>query len=1256
MAVALEKPRWRRWLRRLVVAGVVTTTLIAVVGFLVAPPIARRVAERQLSELLGRKVTIGRIRLNPFALSVEVDAFQIAEADQVTPFVGFGRLYVNAQLSSVFRRAPIVAEVSLDSLRLHVVRTKATAEAFADVGAAYNFSDIVARLAARPKSPEPPEPPGDAPPRFSVNNIRITDGAVTFDDLPTGGHHEVTAIALGVPFVSTLPVYLDSFVEPGLRLRVDGTPFAMVARSKPFEQSLETVVELRIDALDLTRFVPFVPMRLPFTLDSARLTLALDFAFARPQVDAPSLKIKGRVALDKLDLRDKHPGGAAPVTRVALDHLEIDIKEADLSEQRFHLEKILIAGLDVHARRLRDGSLSLAHLVPEPPATGGSQGKPEQSGSEAPVERKSRQREKLPGPTFTIDDLALTKTAFHLRDESVSPPFVEEVRDVRLSVRGLSNTRGATARIEAGLRAEPGGTLTDRGTLRLVPLEARGTIALNGFEPAQLAPYYRDLIAFDVTSGSVDVSAGYEVTQDKTRTSVRVQDGSFALRDLALRRRAAGQDFFRLAELAVRGAKLDLDAHSVEVASFATRAGHLRAARDEKGVVDLTTLVPPPPASAAPASAADIPPSAPTARVAPSASASAPAAPTWTVRLARVDVDGWGVRFEDHAVTPQAVLSVDPVSVHLTDVSTARGARFGVDLRLGLNKTGRLQVTGTTALDPFAATVRFKLGALEILPLQPYFRDQLNMTVTDGTVSLQGQAAIKTAAGHDPDLDATVDLDVANLATADGDKQEPLLQWKSLHVGGLHLRSPATEVSIHDVALTDFDCRLILFPDAHFNLQDVLATQTPAKATKTPTTAPAKASTKTLVTTPAPGSSPGAPSSAPSSKIAIGQVTLQGGHITYNDRLIRPAYTVELTELGGRVSGLSSDPSSTATVDIRGSVDHSGSLVIAGTTNPLAKDLAVDLQVNLKDFELPPTSPYVGKYAGYGVGKGKLNLSLDYKIAHGALAAKNKLVLDQFTFGDKVNSPDAVKLPVRLAVALLKDRHGVIDIDLPIGGSLADPQFKIWPEVWKVLGHLVVKAVTAPFSLIASAFGGGDELSRIDFPPGAATLDATADKRLGTLGRVLRERPGLSFEIEGAANEKRDRDGLRQLLYERKLKAQKLSQLVQADQAVTAVDQLQIDPAERSPLIEKAYKAETFPKPRNALGFEKSLPPPEMEKLILANLRVEDDDLRALALQRATAVQTTLSKQASVGADRLFLVPARLDTTGGHVELKLKKD
>jgi hypothetical protein len=623
--------------------------------------------------------------------------------------------------------------------------------------------------------------------------------------------------------------------------------------------------------------------------------------------------------------------------------------------------------------------------------------------------------------------------------------------------------------------------------------------------------------------------------------------------------------------------------------------------------------------------------------------ASEESSPAWTIGLGRLGVEKWAARFEDRGLASRAVITLDPITLTVTDFSTAAGAKMGVEARVGINKTGRLQVKGSVAMEPFAANLRFDLRRLEIVPLQPYLQEQLNLTFTAGTVSSRGQMSFNRGTGTDPEIKATGDLEVADLATVGRAKTEPLVAWKSFRVSGIRFVSPPLVLSIGEVAATDLDARVILFSGGGLNLADAFAAPT-ATNSRRPAATAAKRAGKPAATAAA----------KPAPQLSIGKVTLQGNRVTFIDRSIHPTFMGEITDLRGTVSGLSSNPASTADLDLQASVNRTGALAIAGKLNPLSKKPFLDLQVKVTDVDLPPASPYSGKYAGLMISKGKLGLALDYKIADRSLAAKNRLLIDQLTFGEKVASPDATKLPVRLAAALLRDRRGLIDVTLPIEGSLDDPEFKIWRAVLKVLGNLLVKAATSPFTLLASAFGGGDELSRIDFPAGVANLDATGKKRVDTLAKVLQERPGISFELAGYADAKQDNEGLRRFLVERKVKAKKLATLLESGTSVASVDQIVIEPAEREHFVREAYEAETFARPKNVLGFNKKLPVAEMEKLMLANTRVTDDHLRALANRRATSVQAALAKTTPGATGRLFLVTPRVAGAGGFVELKLK--
>jgi hypothetical protein len=996
-------------------------------------------------------------------------------------------------------------------------------------------------------------------------------------------------------------------------VRVDGTQFVVEGRTKPFKDSLETSFGLRFRDLDLTRYVPFVPVALPITIDSAKLTLALDVAFVRPRTDAPRLTVKGTVALTDLVTHEKRQGVAAPL--VSLDRLAVDIGEADFTNQTFAVERVVVAGLDAHARRRRDGTLNFQHLGPSEPKPTSAAARGEVQVT--PVARKVTEPA-APGPRFSLALFSLDGAAVHVVDESVTPAFASDVTGLHVSVRALSNAPGATAQLEAGLRAAPGGQLRQSGTLRLTPFAAAGKIEIDAIEPGRFAAYYHDAIAFDVAQGRLRVGTGYAVEGEAPHTTVRLENAFLELSDLALKRPRVRDPFFRLAFLGVRGGAIDLPRQTVHIGEIVARGGNARVARDAKGVVDLTTLVVPPPAAPVTSARPPLPKAAPK-------SAEKAAAPPWLVEVERLGLEKWGARFEDRAVTPAAVLTAEPIDVTVTSFSTAPGTKLGVDLRVGLNKTGRLQVAGTAMLDPFAADAKVTLRTLSLLPLQPYLRDQVNLAVSDGAVSFKGRAAIKMVEGGEPRVTLAADIDVADLATVDVANKDPLVAWKLVHIGGLEVATPPLSVSVKQLALTAPDAHIVVQRDGRLNLARAFAPPTDSSGT-----------------------------AAPEPKITVGEVSIAGGAVTFEDQTVHPSYAAEISELTGHIAGLSSTMGTTADVDLRGFVDRSAQLAISGKLNPLAKDLFVDMKFDLQDFELPPTSPYSGKFLGLTISKGKLDLTLDYKIAARKLDASNKINIDQLTFGDKVESPDAVKAPVRLAAAILKDRHGVIDLDIPIGGSLDDPNFKIWRAVVKVLLNLVAKAATAPFSLIASAFGGGDELSRIDFAPGLATLDPTASMRVTTLAKALRERPGISFELVGEVDPAQDRESLRRYLYERKLKKVKMDELVQAGAAVSSVDDLSIAPAEREHLVREAYDVARFPKPKNFLGLTKSLPVAEQENLILANTPVADDQLRDLALRRATAVQAALAKATPEAAHRLFLVSPRAAGKNRRVELNLK--
>ncbi len=404
-----------------------------------------------------------------------------------------------------------------------------------------------------------------------------------------------------------------------------------------------------------------------------------------------------------------------------------------------------------------------------------------------------------------------------------------------------------------------------------------------------------------------------------------------------------------------------------------------------------------------------------------------------------------------------------------------------------------------------------------------------------------------------------------------------------------------------------------------------------------------------------------APSREPQAEplpLTIGMIALKDGKINVTDRSVIPAYASSITSLNGTIRNISSGKDQKAEVLMNASISGSAPLKISGTLNPFSDTLFLDLSVRLQDMDLSPYTPYAGKFAGYRIQKGKLSLDLHYLIDDMKLDSTNDVIIDQFDFGDKVESPDAVDLPVKLGVSLLKDRNGTIKLNLPVSGRLDDPEFSVLGILIKVLKNLLLKAATSPFSLLGSMMGSSEDLSFVTFEPGSSQLSEAEQAKLGTLATALADRPNLSIDISGLVDREADRKGLVDAAFEEQLLAQRSKKDAEKNPAASLTD---LVPEEYGKLLAKAYRSAKFEKPKGLLGVAKSLPEAEMEALIKKNISITDDDLRALAKERAEAVMDHLTLQGQVAAGSLFLVESpgmapeqKENVPGSRVDLRIK--
>ncbi len=690
---------------------------------------------------------------------------------------------------------------------------------------------------------------------------------------------------------------------------------------------------------------------------------------------------------------------------------------------------------------------------------------------------------------------------------------------------------------------------------------------------------------------------------------------------------------FRVEKMAIKGVKVDLPAHRVDIAEVTNNGTRARMLRNKAGKIEWVSS---PVLKIVRATNAEKDTKA-------KAVAEATGTQEWIGKVGKLSIEDLGFRFEDRSLQHVAVQEIEGFNLLGQELTNEPNKKGSITLQGKINKKGSLNVGGSLQIYPLDVAVKVDTVAIPLLPLEPYFGQFLNISLTRGQVSNKGEITAKLdTAGLKAGYKGSFTL--GDFVAVDKQNSADFLKWKSLYFGGIDFRLEPMAINIGEIALTDYFSRLILNKEGQLNVAEIVKKPAGEAAKKEEPKPETKVAAKD-----------GPPVNP--LPIKIGKITLQNGTVNFSDLFVKPNYTVNLTKLGGRVTNLSSAADTVADMELRGRYANSAPVQILGKLNPLAAKSYLDIKADITGVDLVGFSPYSGKYAGYAIEKGKLSLNVAYKLENNQLAAENRLFIDQFTFGEKIESPDATKLPVNLAIALLKNNRGEIDLNLPISGSLDDPQFSIGGLIIKVIVNLFVKAVTSPFALIGSMFGGGDELSNIEFAAGRATLNDAAGKKLEVLAKALNERNALKLEITGRADPEADREGAKRAALERAMQAEKLKDLKKAGEG-KSLEEIEIAPAESKTYLTRAYKEAKFPKPRNMIGLQKDLPVEEMEKLMLTNLPVSDDDVKALAARRAETVQGWLVDQGKVPPERVFLLPPKVEAddkgTASRVDFSLK--
>jgi hypothetical protein len=561
-----------------------------------------------------------------------------------------------------------------------------------------------------------------------------------------------------------------------------------------------------------------------------------------------------------------------------------------------------------------------------------------------------------------------------------------------------------------------------------------------------------------------------------------------------------------------------------------------------------------------------------------------------------------------------------------------------LDAAVGIDGNAKIAAKGQVALDTTAVSLHVDVDGFNLASLQPYLGTYTQMTLSRGVLN----TALDLKSNAASVLDIAGSVEVAKLHTVDNVLKQEFITWDRLRLTGLEYSSEPARLRIGTVAANAPYARLIIAPDQTTNVSKVLSAPSGSQP------APIQTVDK--------GEGPRA-ATPPPLRVSIGAIRIVNGAANFADFWIQPNYGVNLQNMNGSILGLSSDPKSRAKVQFEGKVDRYAPAKIDGDINLLSAALYTDLKVSFKGVEMTSVTPYSGRFAGYKIEKGKLSIDVAYLVENRTLTAKQRFVIDQLELGERVESEDAVRLPLKLAVALLKDRNGVIDIELPMTGSLDDPQFRMGPLIWKAFVGLISKAATAPFALLGRLFGGGEEMNIIEFEAGSAALDPAAQEKIVAITKALTERPGLQLDVPTTYSPDLDRASIAASRLEGLLRT-----LPKSDELALA------DPALRFELLMTQYRAD--------FGAKTALPPAalalnairksertteaigpaslELEQAIAQKHEVTDTDLEQLGQMRARAIQDALLGAGALDATRVFILGANPSAPTENKKVRLE--
>lgn len=870
--------------------------------------------------------------------------------------------------------------------------------------------------------------------------------------------------------------------------------------------------------------------------------------------------------------------------QLGFERLFLDLEWSSLWRRELQIADLELVRLQTQVLFDKQGELNLSHLFNFPQSS-------EEQADEADAEPFA----------LSIGRLQLIEGSLRFADQRPAEPIdflLDSLNFELLNFATRSDNSAAANLVATG----PSGARVDwTGQFGLAPIASSGQLKISNLQLKDFWAYAQDALPLRLVEGRASFASDYRLDLSQG-TELQLSDLSLQLSPLKLDS-ADGQPLVRLERLQISQSSLDLAKQQVVIGTLSSQKLETWATRERDGELNWQKLL----AGSKDEELAAEP---------PEATDDAEPAQAWQVLLQNAQLRDYQLHLSDRVPEQEVALEVGPLNLDLSDFDSRGTSPFELKLETGIGNRGSLQTQGKLQLTPLTGTLAIDSQDIDLRIAQAYLTPFVHLELRSGF--LASQLKLDLTEAEPLAFNLTGDVEVTQLHTLDTIKNRDFLKWQRLQLKGLDYRH-SKQLQMASIDLTQPYTRFIINPDLTTNINDLLVDKpaTPVDDTTEATSQEA----------PLP--------------IRIGGINIVDGSANFSDLSLRPPFITAVQELNGAVGTLDNRQQKPASVNIAGKVDRYAPVTIKGSLTPFDPLESLDIATSFKQVELTTLSPYSGKFAGYRIQKGRMDLDLHYRIQQGQLNAENKVVLQQLQLGEQVDSPEAVDLPVRLAVALLKDSKGTISLELPVQGDLNNPQFDVMPIVWQTLRNLIARAAQAPFKFLAGLVGGDQiDLSQVLFAPGSSELDPQARSNLDTLAKALNERPVLRLEIEGQSSAQADGPLLAEQWLQREYQ-QTLYRMLQrrGDKVPADPKQLEVSEEDKSVLLEGIYRSRL-----------KQQPPMEWKELedaqrlrnmhdAVINSRADSTALlRALSRERASSIKDYLVDQTGLDASRAYLL------------------